>query len=177
MGLSAESAIKDYKITVRALVKSAHSETEPTAPNSYCGFTYRYILLREQCCLTCTKIGVTPGLRPTKRFSHSGEKRLLASPCLPFGPRGKSRAPRDGFSRNSILEVFLSKSSRENTYFIKICKGDYLRPMYIYVNISFNSSSNEKWSDKSCTQNRDTVYVIYPFFSENCAVYESMREN
>jgi hypothetical protein len=62
-------------------------------------------------------------------------------------PHGKTRLPPDGFSWNLIFEVIL-KIRRKNSCFIKIDKNNgyfIWKPMYLYVNISLNSSQNEKY--------------------------------
>ena len=164
MCLSAESEIKDYKNNgegsgqKRSLRNGAHSPQLLLWLHISIHLTARAVLSRLY------ENWRDPRFAPYQALFAQWRK---ATTCFVMSALRSAwkilRVPQDGFSRNSILEVFLSKSSRENTYFIKICKADYLRLMYIYVNISFNSSSNEKWSDKSCTQNHDTFCHI-PFF-------------
>ena len=46
--------------------------------------------------------------------------------------------------------------------------------MYIYDNISQNSSSNEKCFSQSCRENQNTLFMFNNHFFENRAVYEIM---
>jgi NADH:ubiquinone oxidoreductase subunit B-like Fe-S oxidoreductase len=46
--------------------------------------------------------------------------------------------------------------------------------VYIYDNISLNSSQNKNVSDKSCRERQNTSYVFSKVFPENRIVYEKM---
>jgi hypothetical protein len=49
--------------------------------------------------------------------------------------------------------------------------------VYIFDHISLSFSQNEKYSDKSCKENQNTLFMFNNFFSENRAVYEIMWKN
>jgi len=50
--------------------------------------------------------------------------------------------------------------------------------MYIYDNISLNSSYNEKcFGDKRCRKSQNTAFIFKKVFKENHVVYEIMLKN
>jgi hypothetical protein len=75
-------------------------------------------------------------------FAKLQKKWPLASSCLSVRPHGTTHLPLDEFSRKLVLEDF-SKIGRKNSTSLKSEKNNgYFtwRPMYIYDNISLNSS-------------------------------------
>ena len=55
------------------------------------------------------------------------------------------------------------------------------RPMFIYDNMSLNSSSNENVSHKICSENQNIFYFPQFFLNscpmQSCALYETMRKD
>jgi hypothetical protein len=78
-----------------------------------------------------------------KGHSQNGDKRLLASSCLSLRPHGTTRLPLGRFSLSLIFEYFSKKSVRYIQVSLKYDKNNghfTWRDMYIYTNISLNSS-------------------------------------
>ena len=96
---------------------------------------------------------------------------MYAHPC--FCPHGTTRLPLDGFAwnvmsifRKSVDKILVSlKSDKNNGYFT-------WRPIYIFNQISLNSSYKRNISRKSCSENQNTHFMFSYFFFENRAVYE-----
>jgi hypothetical protein len=85
----------------------------------------------------------TRGNDVCKGRSQISDKRLLASSCLALRPHGTTWLPLGGFSLSLILEYFVRKICQENSGLLKCDKNNgYFtwRLMYIYANISLNSS-------------------------------------
>jgi hypothetical protein len=80
---------------------------------------------------------------------------------LSVRPQGATRLPLHGFSRNLVFEYFPKsvekiqvslKSDKNKGYFT-------WRPMYIYDNISLNSSWNEKCFRQICRENQNIHFM------------------
>jgi len=101
--------------------------------------------------------------------SQNYKNRLLSSSCLSVRPHGITRLPQDGFSLNLIFVVFFRKSVEKIQVSLKSDNNNRYftwRPIYIFNNISLNSSRNTKCLRQNLRKKIGTnnLYSIIFFF-------------
>jgi hypothetical protein len=109
---------------------------------------------RHQKSCSCDSFNLSPF--PSSVFcpiSQNFEKRLLASSFTSVRPHGTARLPMNGFSLNLIFGIFRKSIGKIHVPLKSDNNNGYFKwwPLYIYDNISLNSSYNEKCFRQICT--------------------------